>query len=1107
MKISYTILLVSIFIQPMYAQNLPSFKHYNIKGLAPESVINTMYQDKDGFLWFGGLTGLYRYDGNILTRFQHNVDDSTSLPHNYIVDFCEDETGKIVCGSLGGGIFMVDKATGKSIKPAADQLQKLEKDKVVRMVSHSSSSPVVWCGSSSGDLIKYDPVTKHFQIVFSLHDSFKINNATVSAVLEMQAGKLLVASSRGLYYLDINNKNAVHASAVNIDLKNLDTLEIRSLLLDNERRIWVGYKGGVAVIDAKSFDPLITLTQIIKQNLGNLTVKALCQLSDGQILLGTNSGIFCWNNETTNLTNLAVEDKEFKQSPQIINSFYTDRRGNVWAATETQGIFLLNKNYSFFKTIPDLKQLMKPGKLEAIMEDATGNWWLGSDNGLVRFNKRINKAELITLDKKRTASVLSIFQDDKKGVWFGTIASGLYYMPDPAKPSVLQHFNKLIINEKPDVIDYVTSINEDNSGNMWFGCFTNGIFIYNIEAKKFIHYVSLTDSATTNNAAISQILKDKQGYMWVSTWNNGFNKFISTNNFPSEGKFINYTTSANNPNSLSFQISSAIKEDRYGNLWIGTVSGGLNKFDPKTKNFTRLSIDNGLSSNLVYRIEEDKQGNIWFSTDEGITMLPQNLSSPVSFKEEDGLPTRSFNFLASYAMRDGTVAFGTIDGDVVFFQPEKIEKNNQAPAIINFQLFNRSLKVGELNIFRKPVQLADTFNLKYDQSVFTFEFSNFDFINPENYVYAYKLDGVDKDWNNVNNRKSATYTSLSPGKYLFHLKAANHKGVWSDKETIAWIIISPPWWRTWWAYASYAILIILAITAYNRYRSRQLRKENVRLEENVLLRTNELQKSLHELKSTQAQLIQSEKMASLGELTAGIAHEIQNPLNFVNNFSEVNTEMVDEATEEIDKGNYDEVKIILHDIKDNSEKINHHGKRADAIVKGMLQHSQKSTGVKEAININALCDEYLRLAYHGLKAKDKNFNVTMQTNFDSNIGKVNIVPQDVGRVLLNLFNNAFYATNEKKKTADENYQPTVSVQTKKISNKVEIKVSDNGNGISQKIVDKIFQPFFTTKPTGEGTGLGLSLSYDIIKAHGGDIKVETKENEGTTFILNLPITF
>ncbi len=296
-------------------------------------------------------------------------------------------------------------------------------------------------------------------------------------------------------------------------------------------------------------------------------------------------------------------------------------------------------------------------------------------------------------------------------------------------------------------------------------------------------------------------------------------------------------------------------------------------------------------------------------------------------------------------------------------------------------------------------------------------------------------------------------------------------------------------------YALLAGLGVFLLIGFILYRNnREKNKANIILE-----------KTLSNLKSTQSQLIQSEKMASLGELTAGIAHEIQNPLNFVNNFSELNTELLEEMKQEIDNSHLEDVKTIANNVIENEQKINHHGKRADAIVKGMLQHSRSSSGVKELTDINALADEYLRLSYHGLRAKDKSFNATLKTDFDQSIGKINIVPQDIGRVILNLLTNAFYVVNEKKQMNIPGYEPTVSISTKKIGSKVEIRVTDNGNGIPQKVLDKVFQPFFTTKPTGQGTGLGLSLSYDIIKAHGGELKVETKEGEGTTFIIQLPI--
>ena len=302
--------------------------------------------------------------------------------------------------------------------------------------------------------------------------------------------------------------------------------------------------------------------------------------------------------------------------------------------------------------------------------------------------------------------------------------------------------------------------------------------------------------------------------------------------------------------------------------------------------------------------------------------------------------------------------------------------------------------------------------------------------------------------------------------------------------------------------ASLGLLVLAGfIIAFIQWRhNKQKQKANRLLKE----QNETIEFTLSELKRSHSQLIQSEKMASLGELTAGIAHEIQNPLNFVNNFSEVSNELIDEMADEVSKGNYNAAKAIATEVKQNLEKVLHHGKRADGIVKSMLQHSRTSNGVKEPTDINGLADEYLRLAYHGLRAKDKSFNVILKTDFDQSIGKIEVIPQDIGRVILNLITNAFYEVTKKSHQQVNHYKPTVSVTTKRAGKKVLISIADNGNGIPQKYLDKIFQPFFTTKPTGHGTGLGLSLSYDIVKAHGGEIKVQTTEGNGAEFCIELP---
>jgi two-component system NtrC family sensor kinase len=321
---------------------------------------------------------------------------------------------------------------------------------------------------------------------------------------------------------------------------------------------------------------------------------------------------------------------------------------------------------------------------------------------------------------------------------------------------------------------------------------------------------------------------------------------------------------------------------------------------------------------------------------------------------------------------------------------------------------------------------------------------------------------------------------------------------------IAWFAF----WFTWILTQQYAILrkqLTQQALAREREKNEMMARQQQELEEQVEKRTTELKQSLDDLRNTQQQLIQAEKMASLGELTAGIAHEIQNPLNFVNNFSEVNNELIDEMKEELKTGNYQDAIAVAESVRQNNEKIAHHGKRADSIVKGMLQHSRNSSGQKELTDINALVDECMRLSYHGLRAKDKTFNAKTETDFDSNLPKINIAPQDIGRVVLNLFTNAFYSVMQKKKQSGDPFEPIVTVKTAKVPAGVTISIRDNGNGIPQKVIDKIFQPFFTTKPVGEGTGLGLSMSYDIItKGHNGELKAETKEGEYAEFTIYLP---
>jgi signal transduction histidine kinase len=690
--------------------------------------------------------------------------------------------------------------------------------------------------------------------------------------------------------------------------------------------------------------------------------------------------------------------------------------------------------------------------------------------------------------------------------------------------------------------DLASDITKDKTDKIWIGFYDVGVDILDVQ-KATIQHLGMKQGL--KHVGVRDIKEDKEGNVWIVTGNRDMYLYIVD---PQNNTIKNLVNMPPSPMDTTNRVLFA---DEQGNMWIGTPEG-IYVANAKKDSLTIFSTREGLLDNGIYSLNE-YSGKMYVATGRGLNVLTPPSSSQgrwqvESFGKPDGINKLSFDSYESnlitkkgkFIWGDWGVTFldnhgGNIAAPATYItgiditrEPKYFAGNfwgnankidtlwsaNKDTFYVNGQLPINSGFVHQKGIYWDSI--AGAFNtpanlhVPYDQNHLQFHFAQANLGSKDIVRYQYILEGIDKKWSRTSDAYTENYLNLSPGNYTFKVSSL-YLGAWSRPATFSFTI-TPPWWKTLWAYALYALVVLAIMSMIIRYRSRQLIRQNKILEEKVANRTSQLNKSLEELKATQAQLIQSEKMASLGELTAGIAHEIQNPLNFVNNFSEVNYELISELVDEVDKGNIDEVKLIAADIQDNSEKINYHGKRADSIVKGMLQHSRASSGQKELTDINKLADEYLRLSYHGMRARDKSFNAEMKTDFDDSIGKISVVPQDIGRVILNIINNAFYAVNEKKNllgledlTGLNNYQPVVSVQTKKLNEKVEIKVSDNGNGIPQSIVDKIFQPFFTTKPTGEGTGLGLSLSYDIIKAHGGEIKVETNEAKGGKFIIQLPI--
>ena len=574
-----------------------------------------------------------------------------------------------------------------------------------------------------------------------------------------------------------------------------------------------------------------------------------------------------------------------------------------------------------------------------------------------------------------------------------------------------------------------------------------------------------------------------------------------------------FTTFKNNPadnKTISSNFIHSIFEDENGNLLIGTYGGGLNIFDPQKKSFSHYTEKDGLPNNIINSIISDSNNNIWLSTNNGVCKLNIHKDQKIltsdsrTYNLQDGLQNK-FNENSSFLGKGGWLYFGGSNGLNVF-HPDSIVDNTVIPPVVitRFYLFEKPARMDTL------ITSKHTLNLNYKQNFFSFEFAALNYLFPDKNRYAYMMENLNDEWTYSGTRRYATYTNIDPGEYIFRVKACNNDGVWNETGIAIKITIEPPIWKTKWFIALFALLITGLIFLYIRFRTNSLVKQNVLLEDKVNLRTSELQvknieltKTMENLKTTQTQLVQSEKMASLGQLTAGIAHEIQNPLNFVNNFSELSVDLITELQE---NNSPDDQKELTETLKQNMEKINFHGKRADSIVKGMLQHSRTSTVEKQPTDINKLVEEFLNLAYHGMRSKDPGFNCKLEKHLGKDVPSIKIISQDISRVILNIFNNAFYAVDERIKSGENNYIPTVSITTESKSNQLIIKIKDNGFGVSKELKDKIFNPFFTTKPTGQGTGLGLSISYDIVvKGHAGDLTVDSIKGEFTEFTISLPL--
>jgi ligand-binding sensor domain-containing protein/signal transduction histidine kinase len=1100
-----------LFAQDIRFKKLPTKSSGSIMGIA---------QDKRGYIWLTSRDGLMRYDGKQITYFLHDENNKNSIGENW------------------AECIFID------------------------------SADIIWLGLFRGGLDRFDPEKKeftHYRSDPKVTDG--LSNDTVSAILEDHEGNLWIGSYGGLELLDRKSNKFTHYSNIPGDSTSLSSNHVRVIYEDHNGELWIGC-GSPYYVDDHEDSTSGGLNRLERStgkfirymhdpedpsSLVNNKISALSEDSRGNFWVGTGlNGLHIMNKTTGKFTHYDYDPShpenlsgpptvQFGNFLQTIRFIREDSTGAIWIGAHPNGINrydpitnkvthfgnAVNKNNSVIRadTLEGYNDhmpwqffiardgtawvssllghafMLNPGRTmvpyfpiaeqyanSLYVDSALSAIWIATNKGLVREDQRTHTRKNWKhgpLDPKSLPDDdVSVIRTDANGkFWLGTAKGLVHFDPSSNLFETYRHSNSDKESLGGDVIN---SLIIDHEGNLWLALST-GLDKYNVSTGKFIHLLWKNPDNRPRYPLYMSLAEDKNGDIWAGSYN-GVRRFEGL----TQKKYY-----------LLESIIKSIFIDAAGDIWVGSPDG-LYRYDKVQDEFLQFRDPYaGQVLASVLDIIEDNKRNLWVQTADNIVKINAARDSVKIFGDNYGVHPNSLLFAHNYKASNGQLFFGDANGYYAFY-PEKIKVSSHRPEVFlsGFEISNVEVSPLTKGPLKNSLIRTELINLSHTQNTFSFEFNSLHYSTPGDVKYAFKLENYGNDWNQIGTDHKAYFFNVPPGDYVFRVRAVDADGNFGEKSIQ--INIAPPWWKTWWAYSLFAVIAGSAIWGLIAYRSRQLKLENKLLEEKVTSRTAELKQSIDNLKKTQSQLVQSEKMASLGQLTAGIAHEIQNPLNFVNNFSDLNAELVTDLQSQLKNGNYDEAFRISSDIRQNEDKINQHGKRAESIVKSMLLHSRTNSGQMDLVDINSLADEYFRIAYHGYRAKDHLFKIYTDTRYDPEIAKMNLNSQEIGRVILNVLNNAFYAVSEKKKSLNGDYEPKVSMQTNKHNGRIDITVMDNGTGIPARFADKIFQPFFTTKPAGQGTGLGLSLSYDIIRAYGGEIKVESTEGEGSKFIISMP---
>ena len=1098
----FLFLLMFILINPvfLFAQGGNEiFRHITSRDGLQNTFVWEMIQDQHGFIWIAGTSGLDRYDGYSVTNFRNDPENTSSITGGVAFALFEDESGHIWIGTgFGLSIFNPVDETFIQVR-LDDSIPALRGVRALKMLENGS----VWVGTPNGVyLFPAQPFhSALLQAEYYELDSSEISISGINSIETEGAEYLWLGTDEGLFRYNTTTRQLSSPGTFDDSIDHVLSSSIWSLLKDQNNNLWISTFEGLAIWREGAGEPeVITTLGDGKLDLTNQYIQSVVETSSGDLWVGTSDlGAFKLNPETGELM-LYQHDAGNQNSiaENDVHYVFEDIDGNVWFGYHFVGLSVMYTqpwNYQYTRVSDEIDRDNSFNFTHSAFADESGNLWVTTHRGLAKlsadgspnqnFLPVAETADYDSLDNQ----LLWLLMDEQ--IIITNSHSGNYYLFDILE----ERFHKLEFPE--DITPFQRPA--IGSNHYLLGSIGGGSLLL-IDKKTF--------SVTTIEVPQRELdISDQRGVIpLLDTEGNIYVKDIYIIDSSFDWDFYSFDEVSAEvtriilsapDNILIFGIPFTSLHEP-GVVWTRTNRGILREDLVNLTSRLLFQSESGLISETNINGLEDNDGHIWLGGRTGILRLDPE-TEVLTFYESD--PERRPNFFFNPSqLSDGDIVFLGYGG-ITRFNPHDLADD---PTIKNIHI--TELRAGD-TLFNT---LYDSGNHRIDHGSnnISITFLGLNYRDPNLTRYRYRLTGYQDDWIEVGTQRRIFLANLPPGNYSFQVQAGQRFGSYSDTSSAIQFTILPPWWRTLPAYFLFAFLFAGGVFAVDRVQRRRLiQNERERTREKELEQAREIEKAYEHLKAAQEQLVQQEKLASLGQLTAGIAHEIKNPLNFVTNFSDVSEELMSELIEELTQGNIDEALAISEDIAHNLRKIHEHGSRADSIVKSMLMHSRGGSGKMMPVDLNATIREYANLAFHGMRAGKEPINVDIDLQLDETIGEIPLIGEDFTRVILNLCNNAFDAMRDKL-TGDggpvtgEPYTPKLTIRTKSEYPQITIEIEDNGPGIPDEIKDKILQPFFTTKKGTQGTGLGLSITHDIVKAHGGTLNIESDSN-GSSFQITL----